>query len=401
MDKSQIKLFVLKIYLPTIITSFSSGMLIPVMPLYARSFEVSYGLIGAVIAAKAVGNLLFDVPAGVWTRRWGPKPVMLVGASLVLLCNLSLVWINDLLLAIATLTISGIGWALWAIARHSYIADIVQTHQRGRSIATLGGTARMGMLAGPVVGGFIASSFGLRIPFLVFSCLILLAILVVIFLIRDTQPGTGANVDHPDRLWQVMKGNARSLVTAGSGQLCAQLVRTARHIIIPLYATDVLGLDIKSVGLIISLAAAADFLMFYPAGVLMDRFGRKYAYVPSFIIQSAGMALIPVTGGFASLQAVALLIGFGNGLGSGTMMTLGADLAPEKSRGEFLGLWRFIGDGGSAGGPLIVGGVAEVLGLLSAPVAIAGFGLAGVAILGLLVPETLRAHEEQPTGAGS
>ena len=65
--------------------------------------------------------------------------------------------------------------------------------------------------------------------------------------------------------------------------------------------------------------------------------------------------------GVFSLQLGALLLGFGNGLGAGTMMTLGADLAPSRSRGEFIGIWRFIGDGGSVGGPLIVGTVAEVL----------------------------------------
>jgi MFS-type transporter involved in bile tolerance (Atg22 family) len=84
------------------------------------------------------------------------------------------------------------------------------------------------------------------------------------------------------------------------------------------------------------------------------------------------------------------VIGLGNGLGSGTMMTLGADLAPADSRGEFLGVWRLIGDGGSAGGPVVVGAVADVLGLSLATFTIAGVGLLAAAMLGTLVPETLQ-----------
>ena len=82
--------------------------------------------------------------------------------------------------------------------------------------------------------------------------------------------------------------------------------------------------------------------MFYPAGYVMDRFGRKFAYVPSFLLQALGMALIPLTGSFAALLAATSLIGFGNGLGSGTMLTLGADLARQRVRA-----WaRFWGCGG-------------------------------------------------------
>ena len=112
------------------------------------------------------------------------------------------------------------------------------------------------------------------------------------------------------------------------------------------------------------------------------------------------MALIPFSWNFATLVAATSLIGFGNGLGSGTMMTLGADLAPPDSMGEFLGLWRLIGDGGQSGGPIVVGAVAQVVGLVPAIFVIALIGALGSAIFGLLVPETLGAKRlaEQPQG---
>ena len=59
------------------------------------------------------------------------------------------------------------------------------------------------------------------------------------------------------------------------------------------------------------------------------------------------------------------------------------------ARGEFLGLWRFVGDVGHAGGPLVVGHIADLAGLATAPLIVAGIGLLGAAILGGLVPETL------------
>jgi MFS family permease len=129
----------------------------------------------------------------------------------------------------------------------------------------------------------------------------------------------------------------------------------------------------------------------------MDHLGRKYAIVPSFAIQALGMFLVPLTGSFAGLLLVSMLIGFGNGLGSGTMMTLGADLAPAEARGEFLGVWRFIGDGGQSGGPIVVGYVAELVALPTAAWAIAVAGVIAATIFVTLVPETNRARRPVPS----
>jgi len=191
-------------------------------------------------------------------------------------------------------------------------------------------------------------------------------------------------------LGQMLKARGRVLISAGLGQTLAQTIRAGRSAIIPLFAADVIGLDVQAIGLLVSLASAIDMSLFYPAGWIMDHWGRKCAIVPSFLIQAVGMALVPLTSGFGTLLAAAGLIAFGNGLGSGSMMTLGADLAPTESRGEFLGVWRLIGDVGSTGGPVIVGQVAEAVTLPMASLVIAATGLVAGLVFSLLMPETLR-----------
>jgi MFS family permease len=122
----------------------------------------------------------------------------------------------------------------------------------------------------------------------------------------------------------------------------------------------------------------------------MDRWGRKWTAIPCLLIMSAGMLMIPLTGSFAGLLTAGLVTGFGNGLGSGINMTLGADFSPAVARGEFLGVWRLIGDLGTAGGPLLVSGVTAAASLGAAAVATGGIGLSGAAIMFFLVPEPMR-----------
>jgi MFS family permease len=224
------------------------------------------------------------------------------------------------------------------------------------------------------------------------------AAVVVLFVQKQASLNTPTGADQPakQRLVQVAYENRQLLATAGIAQLCAQGIRMGRKVVIPLVASS-LGLNVQAIGVILSVSAFIDMSLFYPAGWLMDTFGRKYAIVPCFLIQSIGMLLVPLAAGFWGLLAATCLIGFGNGLGAGTMMTLGADLAPKHALGEFLGLWRLIGDGGALISPLLIGVIADVFTLGAGTVMIALVGLAGTGLFAFGVPETNQQARATPS----
>ena len=92
-------------------------------------------------------------------------------------------------------------------------------------------------------------------------------------------------------------------------------------------------------------------LVFYPAGKVMDQKGRRWVAVPSMIIMGAALLLMPLTHGATTLLLAACAIGFGNGIGSGMLMTIGADHSPRFGRAHFLGVWRLMSDIGASCGP--------------------------------------------------
>ena len=102
-----------------------------------------------------------------------------------------------------------------------------------------------------------------------------------------------------------------------------------------------------------------------------------------------GLIVLPLAEGFYSLLAAGLVLGLANGLGTGIVMVIGMDLAPEETRGQFLGVWRLIGDVGGVGGPLVAGMLAEVASLAAASFVGAGIGALGALVLLFWVPETL------------
>ena len=380
---------ILPFYFPALIVAFSQGLLIPVLPLYAKDFGVSYGLIGLLLAAQSIGMLVGDVPGGILLQWMGQKRTMLLGLGLTALTTVALFRARSVPEAFVYRFIAGFGGALYGVARHAYIAGAISTGNRGRAIALFGGIFRIGRFLGPLVGGMLAAAYGLRMPFVICGLGCGVALGVIWTFVPKFEVGVT-----PERasLRALLKSQVALLIPAGAGQIFAQMIRAGRSTIIPLYAADVIGLDVGAIGLMTTIAAGLEMTLFYPAGWIMDNLGRKWAIVPSFGLQALALACIPLTHSFAGLLLCAIGVGVANGLSAGAMMTLGADLAPPEVRGAFLGVWRLIGDVGSTGGPMVVGGVADLVQLPTAALALAGAGVLAAGIFGFLVPETLEAR---------
>ena len=393
---------VLPVYVPTLLLSIGQGVLIPTLPLYAKSFGVSNTLVSLAVAAAGLGTLLADVPSGAMLERYGRKPVMVMGTISLTVATLLLALLPFFPLLVALRLLVGVSTAMWNISRMAYLADVVPLGDRGRALSTFGGVNRIGTFLGPAVGGLIATQFGLAAPFYLAAATAAAAAAISVISIPETRHGDAAAKPH--LRWalvgDVARRHWRELGTAGSAQICAQTIRAGRQLIVPLYGHDALGLSAGEIGTIISLCSAVDMSRCLPAGILMDKLGRKFASVPSFIVMAIGMALIPFSTGYLGLLVATCIMGFGNGLGSGTMMTLGADLAPRRATGEFLGVWRLIGDLGATGGPLAVGGLADLAGLTVAALGLSGAGVLAAATLLVFVRETLT-HAPSASAAGS
>lgn len=389
----------LPLHLPAFLFSFSYSLLIPIMPKYAEGFNVSYTLIGVLLAADSIGMLAGDLPAGILMRRLGQKKSMILGLILSGISTAMLFWAPTIAWAVLFRMIAGLGNSLYTVSRLFYLTEMTPSNTRGRIISTFGGVFRFGRFLGPLVGGSVAAWLGLRASFLTFglTCLIALAI-VILFLpnVEILRPRTPAKRPQGSMILHTLKTQSRSLATAGLGYLFMQIIRSGPVTLIPLYGTFTLRLDVQTLGLITSLSSGLDMLLFYPAGLLMDRWGRKYAIISSCLCLSAGMLIVPFASVWPVLLLAGMIAGLGNGLGAGVMMTLGADLSPEVGRSEFLGAWTLLGDIGNAGGPLVTGKLADLMPLPLTAAVIAAGGVAAALIFYFLVPETLKKKAAVP-----
>ena len=368
--------------------AIGGGIVSPTLSIYVKSFELSYTLTTVVLAVGVLGN----IPAGILVERLGRKLSMLLGLIMIGISTIGMGMATHFFQLIVAQLFGGIGMALWMLARHAYMTDVIPIANRGRAIALFGGVNRMGTFAGQFCSIFLGVN--LRLPFFIYTGIVALNFVLCLFFIPETRRTinqiTDKKVPYLKQLIQISRQHARLLATAGVGQVCVQTLRRGCNIIIPLYADEVVGLTTQQVRSVVMISSAVDMSMFPIAGYMMDRFGRRYATVPGVCLFATGMVLMSFTGTFTWLLLTAIFMKMGNGIASGTMMTLGADLAPREGTGEFLGLWRLTGDFGGSAGPVIVGNLADLFGLSYSGFALGGIGYLAVGIFLWLVPETLK-----------
>ena len=383
---------------PSLLFGLGEGAILPVIPLSARNLGASVAMAALAVTLIGIGSLLSNIPASLITMHRGERWAIVAAAVWCALAMALSAWTDHLGVFALGCFMVGMSQAVFSLARQSYLTEAVPPEFRARAMSTLGGAMRVGLFIGPFVAAGAIHRYGLVGAYGV-GIVALAVAAVVAARIPDLEHGTadsaaGAAVPRGSvpSLRSVVRDHHRLFITLGIGVMLVSAVRATRQAVIPLWA-DHLALAPSVAALIYGVAGGVEMLVFYPAGKVMDQKGRRWVAVPSMLIMGLPLLLMPFTQGAASLLLAASVIGFGNGIGSGMVMTLGADHSPRVGRPHFLGVWRLMADLGSSCGPALLSLLAATLSL-GTGIAVTGLiAFAAAAQLAYWIP---RAHARRP-----
>lgn len=402
--------------LPALVFAIGEGAIIPVIPTVAASMGAGIEFAGFIAGAIMIGQTLGNLPAGPVVARIGEKRAMLAGAGLAVAgAVVSALAANAWVLLVGILVI-GCSAAVFNLARHAFLTSYAPLEYRARVLSTLGGVFRAGQFVGPLLSAGVIAISGLAHAafwiFLVCAALVIVVLLVGPDLERTAspagseagEPGAGsgqvlaavetaeprpAAARERTSVWSAIRRHREVLTRLGVGSGLIALLRGARGVVLPLWAVSI-GMDPAPTALVIGISGGVDFALFFTSGWIMDRFGRAWSAVPSMIGMGAGLIALACTPGLPGPQgwfvALAVWIGVFNGIGSGIIMTLGADLAPQAAPAPFLGAWHFITDGASALVPVLVAGVTALVSLSATAGALGVIGLVGAGMMWRWIP---------------
>jgi MFS family permease len=394
-------------FLPTLLFSIGEGAIIPLIPIVAHNLGASLAVAGLIAAMVMLGELIGDIPSGWVVSRIGERNSMIWASMVTIVAVLiCVVAPNPLVLGFGIFLV-GLATAVFALARHAFMTSYVPLAYRARALSTLGGIFRAGWFVGPfVAAALIHLTGGTQAVFWVFVAACLGAAIILLLLpdpastfgppqmavgtdraLRSAGEELAAEESHG--LFTTILSHRGVLLRLGTGAGLIGAMRASRTVILPLWAVSI-GINEPDTALIIGIAGAIDFALFYASGQIMDRFGRIWTAVPSMIGLGLGHVVLAFTHALPSnvewFIAVAMFLSLANGIGSGILMTLGADLAPKDNPAPFLGAWRFTADFGGAAAPLAVAGLTAVISISAAAGVIGVLGLFGAALLGRYIP---------------
>lgn len=372
-------------YGPTLLASVGSGAVAPIIALSARELGAPVGLAALLVGTLGIGTLLGDLPSGALVARVGERRALLLAAVVEAVGMLVAALATSLAALFVGVLVVGLASSLFGLARQAYLTEAVPIGMRARALSTLGGVHRIGYFVGPFLGSLVIARWGTDAAYVVGVVASLAAFVLVLFAPDITQHAAAATAGGQPSVVSVLRRHRRVLLTLGTGAMAVAGARAVREALVPLWAESV-GLTPAQTSLVFGIAGAVDMLLFYPSGWVMDRFGRAAVAVPSMLILGLGMALLPLATSLVAVTAVATVLGFGNGIGSGLIMTLGADASPVDGRSQFLGGWRLMADVGRAAGPLTLSAASAVLALGASAVALGALAVVGAGWLALWVP---------------
>lgn len=387
------------VYLPTILFSLGEGAVIPLIPVIAVSMGADVALAALVTSALVVGQLCGNLPAGWTVARIGERFTMVIAGVMAILAGTGMVFSPSLAVLAISVFVLGFCAAAFGLARHAFMTTRVPIDVRARALSLLGGSFRLGIFIGPFIAAGLLQVFGSEIAAIWFflGCLVVMVLLVLLgpdpeqsvapitpmraaVLAEDSGEAVSGSIPTIERagLFRTMRQQRAVLSRLGLAAASLSAVRSARQVVLPVWGLS-LGLDASTIALVVGVSGAIDFALFYASGQVMDRFGRLWAAMPAMLVMGCGFLALSLTHDLDSavlwFGMFAAVLGVGNGLSSGILLTLGADVAPEGQTAAFLGSWRTLTDAGGAVAPLLVSGIIAVASL---PVAAAVMGVIGL-----------------------
>jgi len=384
----------LVIFLTVFIDLVGFGIILPQLPLYAKSFNANGIELGLLMAAFSAMQFLFAPWWGQWSDRIGRRPVLLISIAGSVLAY---AWFalathyegsTALWLIIASRAFAGICGANITVAQ-AYIADITPPEQRSKRMGLVGMAFGLGFIFGPWIGGRSAEWFGASGPGWVACGLCAVNLILAIFILPESWTPSPSSSPLARRARFDQWGHTLRQPTVGLLVVIfflATFCFTCFELTLGLIISRNFGLDLaKDEDLRVAQHLAGTLFMFAgivgafiqggPIGKMVKALGERRLIAASLLITGFSLALVPLvhgnihqtgvlswrvlfsadSGAWWALLAVLALLAIGSGLTRPPLFGLLSILTPADEQGATIGVAQSAGSLARIAGPMFAG----------------------------------------------
>lgn len=334
------------------------GLIIPAIPIFAKSFGVSNTLIGLIISSFAIMRFVSGLFSGKLVDRFGERVILGFGLFMVSIFTLLAGLAQSYQQLLFARTAGGLGSMMFSVSAGALILRVVSDDQRGRAQSLYNGGFIAGGVAGPAFGGALIA-LSPRAPFFIYSGLLIVAGTVSLIYLHESRLGEKVANLQEERAVTIrealqLKPYLYSLFLAFLG---SWILFGMRSSILPLFVVEDLGATASLVGLSFTIALIAQGSVMVRAGKYSDQNGRKPVVVLGFSIVLLSLGLLVFANSVIFYLIAMVVMGLGAGFAASAAAIVG-DVIKGKS-GKVYAFWQMAGDAGMMIGPILLGYISD------------------------------------------
>ncbi len=343
------------------------GIIIPILPLYAKNFGASGLQVGLLMGIFSLMQLVFLPFWGRLSDRIGRRPVLLISiagnAVSLLICALA----SDYWTLFVARLFAGVCSSNISVA-NAYIADSTELEHRAKGMGKIGAARGIGFVLGPALGGGLAE-FGTSIPFYGATLLALLNLASAYFFLEESLPARLEGEHAGKSRFELLKivrslKNLRALIALGAFQTLAFSMLEMSFV---LFTENRLELSAQEA------APVAGYLFLYLGvviavvqggliGRLTHLFGEQTLVSLGLLLVGVGMYLLTLTpvGNFAALLGFVAVVAIGQSLVTPSLLSLISRNTPSDNQGAIMGVNQSGLALARTIGPAVAGGLFDI-----------------------------------------
>lgn len=380
----------------SITVALGFGMLIPVLPRYAKAFGVSLAVVGLVQLVFGLTRFSFGIVGGVFVDRFGERASAVTGLLIVALSSYAAGFAVNFPQLVFARGFGGAGSALFIAGLQNRIIRIIEPEAMGRAAVANRATFLIGIGLGPLLGGLVSHSFGLAAPFHFYATGLLVAAVIGWFVMADEGEAV-ERVKRPPlealRAARPLFSDLRYVIALAATFAAWWTISGPAQFIGPLFAAGELGLGDAQIGLAATMISVGEAMVLPFVGKTADRYGRKVVLLPALaasVVATVLMGRVSEAWAFFGLMS---LMGASIASISVAAGALLADSIPRHGSGAAVGLGQMAGDLGYLISPVATGSIAEHQGFPTA-YAVAAIPAGIVFLAAMRLPRGIRARSE-------
>ena len=326
------------------------GLVMPLLPIYARSFGATGIQLGFLTASFAITRAITTYPGGWFADKMGRKKPIVMGLlmySVVMALYGFTEDVNQLIFLRALQGVaSGIVWPIIS----TMVVDMVNPKDRSKALGFYEMMWFLGMIIGPGLGGILADAFTVAVPFFVCGALAFLSMLLVALTVQETatiikeekSSAISRTASSEDSVKGMKKWTLYPIVFLG---LCITrfIIAFSNSLIQPVlsvYANEVLGIPTAEVGILFTARGIIMLFATLPMGTVADSVGRKSTLILGKVVNAFATFLIIFSGGFWPLLFLMMLRGFGRAAINPSLTAIFSNVVSVSKRGRAMGIFN-------------------------------------------------------------